>query len=68
MAGPDSTPWVAIAHTSVAPCSMRISAAATIVPRGVDHVVDDDAVPPVDVADDLRAPRPTLAMPFGRRL
>ena len=31
-AGSDSTPWVAMAHTSVAPFSRRISAAATMVP------------------------------------
>ena len=31
IAGPDSTPCVAIAHTSLAPCSMRHSAAATMV-------------------------------------
>ena len=32
IAGPESTPCVAIAHTSVAPFSVRISAAATICP------------------------------------
>ena len=53
LAGSESTGCVASAQISLAPASTSRSAAAQIVPGGVDHVVDEDAVPTLDLADDV---------------
>ena len=67
IAGPDSTPWVAIAHTSVAPRDFSSSAADVMVPAVSIMSSVSTHSRPFDLADDLgrlghvgRALRPAL--------
>ena len=52
-AGPESRAWVATIETESAPRVVSSSAALTTVPGGVDHVVDEQALPALDLTDDL---------------
>ena len=53
MAGPERTPWVAQATTRLAPFSTSARAAPAERAGGVDHVVDDDAVLALHLADEV---------------
>ena len=67
MAGPDSTPWVAIAHTSVAPRDLSSSAADVIVPAvSIMSSVSTHSRPLTSPMTSVASA--TLAVPFGRRL
>ena len=67
MAGSDNTPWVAMAEMSAAPPLGQELGCGTDGAGGVDHVVDQDAVAPLDLTDDVEglhlvvgAPGPAL--------
>ena len=67
IAGPDSTPWVAIAHTSVAPREYSRSAADVIVPAvSIMSSVSTHKRPLTSPMTSVASA--TLAVPLGRRL